>query len=121
MSLELAAQMIDQLTQQVNQLNMQVTQLTTRSTSTDEEHNQVHAKLVHTQAQLAQMNTWGGKGEIRLIDPKSMIPDKLGTDKSPWRQGCLGPTAWKKSKDSKPSSHRETLRQQPSEHTTLPK
>ena len=50
LTLEQAAQLVDQLAQQVHQLNTQVTQLTTRSTSGDEEHKQVHAELVRTQA-----------------------------------------------------------------------
>ena len=86
MTLEQADQLIDQLLQQVNQLNTQVTQLTTRSTSADEEHKQVHAELVRTQAQLAHINTRGGKAEFRLIDPKTMTPEKLGTGKGPRRQ-----------------------------------
>ena len=69
----------------MNQLNTIVTQLTERSTSADEEHKQMHAELIRAQAQLAQVIT-GGKGEVRLIDPKAMIPEKLGTSKSPWRQ-----------------------------------
>ena len=78
MTLEQAIQMIDQLAQQVNLLNNQVTQLTTRATSADEEHKQMHTELVKTQGQLVQANT-GGKGEFRLIDPKTMIPEKLGS------------------------------------------
>ena len=57
----------------------------TRAASADEEHKQMHMELVKTQGQLAQANT-GGKGEFRLIDPKTMIPEKLGSNKSPWRQ-----------------------------------
>ena len=86
MTLEQAAQLIDQLAQQFNQLHAQVTQLTARSISADDEHKQVHAELVRTQAQLAQANTGGGNGEFRLIDPKTMIPEKLGTGKNLWVQ-----------------------------------
>ena len=86
MTPDTAQQAFDNLTQQVHALNAQVTQLTTRSTAADEEHRQMHAELVRTQTQLLQVNTGGGKGEFRLIDPKTMIPEKLGTGKSPWRQ-----------------------------------
>lgn len=44
----------------------------------------MYAALVRTQAQLTQVNRRKGKEEFRLIDPKTMIPEKLG--KNPWRQ-----------------------------------
>ena len=61
MTLDQAQQAIDQLTHQVNQLGALVIQLTARSTSADEEHKQMHAELVRTQAQLTQVNTGGGR------------------------------------------------------------
>jgi len=70
----------------VHQTAAQITQLMTRANAADEEHRRMHAELEHTKAQLTQANASGGKGEFRLIDPKSMIPDKLGTDKTSWRQ-----------------------------------
>ena len=79
MTLELAAQRIDYLNQQLNQL-------LTRANAADEEHRQVHAELEGTKAQLAQVSAGGGKGEFRLIDPKTMIPDKLSTDEAPWKK-----------------------------------
>ena len=45
----------------------------------------MHTELVKTQGQLAQAST-GGKGEFRQVDRKTMIPEKLGSIKSPWRQ-----------------------------------
>ena len=86
MTLDQAQQSIFQLEQQVNQHHVLVTQLTARSTSADEEYKQIHAEFVRIQAQLAQVSTGGGKGEFRLIDPKTMIPEKLETDKKSWRQ-----------------------------------
>ena len=73
---------LEQATQLIDQLNQQVNQLMTRATSADEEHKQMHMELVKTQGQLAQANT-GGKSEFRLIDPKTMIPEKLGSSKRP--------------------------------------
>ena len=70
-TLEQATQLIGPLTQQVNQL-------ITRATSADEEHKQMHMELVKTQGQLAQVNS-GGQGGLRCIDPKTLIPEKLGS------------------------------------------
>ena len=78
MTLELAAQQIEALIQQVNQLM-------TRAKTADEEHRRVHAELEGTKAQLAA-HAGSGKGEFRLIDPKTMIPYKLSTDKTPWKK-----------------------------------
>ena len=85
MTLEQAQQSFDTLNQQVGALHNLVTQLQTRAFASDEEHKQMHTELVKTQGQLAQANT-GAKGEFRLVDPKTMIPEKLGSSKSPWRQ-----------------------------------
>ena len=86
MTWEQAQPGIDQMAAQVHQLTDQITQLLTRANAADEEHRRMHAELEHNKAQLTQANASGGKGDFRLIDPKSMIPDKLGTDKTPWRQ-----------------------------------
>ena len=75
MTLEQAQQFMDTLSQQVGALHNLVTQLQTRAIASDEEHEQMHTELVRTQGQLAQANT-GGKGEFRLVDPKTMIPGK---------------------------------------------
>ena len=64
----------------------QINQLMSRADAADAEHRAMHAELEQTKAQLAQANAAGGRGEFRLIDPKSMIPDKLDTSKTPWRQ-----------------------------------
>ena len=62
MTLDQDQQFIEQLIKQVSQLHALVTQLTARSTSADEEHKQMHADLVRTQAQLlTQVNTGGGR------------------------------------------------------------
>ena len=63
-----------------------INQLMSRTDAADAEHRAMHAELEQTKAQLAQANAAGGRGEFRLIDPKSMIPDKLDTSKTPWRQ-----------------------------------
>jgi len=76
----------EQALQVIELMQQQMTQLTARSNATDAEHIRVHNELERTQAQLAQNSTTGGRGEFRLIDPKTMIPDKLGTDKAPWKQ-----------------------------------
>ena len=70
----------------LDQMSAQITQLMARANAADEEHRRMHAELEHAKAQLTQANASGGKGEFRLIDPKSMIPDKLDTSKTPWRQ-----------------------------------
>jgi hypothetical protein len=64
----------------------QINQLMSRADAADAEHRRIHAELEQTKAQLTQANAAGGRGEFRLIDPKSMIPDKLDTSKTPWRQ-----------------------------------
>ena len=76
----------EQALQVIEQMQQQITQLTARSNATDAEHIRVHNELERTQAQLAQNSTTGGRGKFRLIDPKTMIPDKLGTGKAPWKQ-----------------------------------
>ena len=72
---EQANQMIDQLNQQVAQLTQQITQLLTRAATSDDEHRQMHTELMKHQGQLAQANL-GGKPEFRLVDPKTMAPEK---------------------------------------------
>ena len=76
----------DTKSQYIEHLTSSITQLTTRANAADEEHRRMHAELEQTKAQLTQANAAGGKGEFRLIDPKSMCPDKLDTSKTPWRQ-----------------------------------
>ena len=101
---EQATQLIDQLNQQVAQLNQQatqqnqqatdlitqlttqVTQLLTRGATSDDEHRQMHTELMKHQGQLTQANM-GGKPEFRLVDPKTMAPEKLGSNKHPLPQG----------------------------------
>ena len=90
---EQATQMIDQLNQQVAQQSLQVTelvnqitQLLTRAATSDDEHRQMHTELMKHQGQLTQANL-GGKPEFRLVDPKTMAPEKLGSNKHPLPQG----------------------------------
>ena len=69
---------LEQATDLINQLTTQVAQLLTRAATADDEHRQMHAELMKHQGQLTQAHT-GGKSEFRLIDPKTMAPEKLGS------------------------------------------
>ena len=82
MTWEQAQAHIDALNQQVNILTDQLQQLTTRAAAADTQHQQIHQELERTKVLLAA----GGKGqEFKLIDPKTMCPNKLGTQ-TPWKQ-----------------------------------
>ena len=89
-TLEQACQAIENLQQQItdltNRYSQEINRLTTIATATDAEHRRVHERLAKTQELMAQSPATGGKGEFRLVDPKTMPPDKLGTDKAPWEQ-----------------------------------
>ncbi len=74
-TLEQATQMIDHLNEQTDYLNQQINQLMARAASAGEEHKQRHMEV---KGQLAQANA-GGNSEFRLIDPKTMAPEKLGS------------------------------------------
>ena len=79
MTWEQAQAHIDALNQQVNILTDQLQQLTTRAAVADTQRQQIHQELERTKVLLAV----GGKGqEFKLIDPKTMCPNKLGTEKS---------------------------------------
>ena len=89
MTAEQARLQLEALTQQVNQLQQQlqasndlIANLQTRTNAAEEEHRRVHTEMAHMKGQLAT----GSKGEFKLIDPKSMIPEKLGSDKTPWKK-----------------------------------
>ena len=75
-----------QAKQIIEQLQSQVTQLTTRANAADEEHRRIHAELERSKIQLIQANASNGKGEFKLIDPKTMIPEVLDNTKIPWRR-----------------------------------
>ena len=89
MTLEQAQAHIEALSQQVTVLAQQaqtqedhIQHLIAKASAADETHRQIHQELVHTKA--LQSN---GKQEFRLIDPKTMKPEKLGVDKGPaWKQ-----------------------------------
>ena len=81
MSAEEAQQRIAQLEDRVNQLLL-------RATSSEDEHRRTHAELerVASLATALPGHAGGDSREFRLIDPKSMIPDKLGSASGPqWR------------------------------------
>jgi hypothetical protein len=86
MTWEQAQPHVDQMAAQHTTMVTQINQLMSRADAADAEHRRMHAELEQTKAQLTQANAAGGRGEFRLIDPKSMIPDKLDTSKTPWRQ-----------------------------------
>ena len=51
----------------------------TRLQTSEDEHRRVHGEL-----EKAQTNGGGGKGlQFRLIDPKTMIPEKFGSKSGP--------------------------------------
>ena len=77
---------LEQPTDLINQLTTQVGQLLTRASTADDEHRQMHAELMKHQGQLTQTNT-GGQFKFRLVDPKTMAPEKLGSSKHPLPQG----------------------------------
>ena len=77
---------LEQATDLINQLTTQVTQLLTRAATSDDEHRQMHTELMKHQGQLTQANI-GGKPEFRLVDPKTMAPEKLGSSKNHVPQG----------------------------------
>ena len=89
MTLEQAQAHIEALSQQVTVLAQQaqtqqdhIQQLVAKASAADETHRQIHQELV--QAKALQPN---GKQEFRLVDPKTMTPEKLGVDKGPaWKQ-----------------------------------
>ena len=77
---------LEQATDLINQLTTQVAQLLTRAATAGDEHQQMHAELMKHQGQLTHANM-GGKQEFRLVDPKTMSPEKLGSSKHPLPQG----------------------------------
>ena len=89
MTWEQALAQIEALTQQVTTLIQQgqnaadhIQQLIVKANAADETHRQIHQELVQTKALRAN-----GQQDFRLIDPKTMKPDKLGSDKGPaWKQ-----------------------------------
>ena len=77
---------LEQAIDMINTLHAEVNQLKTRAATADAEHQQMHAELMKHQGQLTHANI-GGKQEFRLVDPKSMAPEKLGSSKHPLPQG----------------------------------
>ena len=69
------------------ELEQRVNELLQRAHISDEEHRRTHAEL-----ERARAHGSGGKhAEFRLVDPKTMIPDKLGSATGPkwlaWSEG----------------------------------
>ena len=75
-------QQISQLQQQLQSSNDLIANLQTRTQAAEEEHRRAHTEMALMKGQLAN----GSKAEFKLIDPKSMIPDKLGSDKTSWKK-----------------------------------
>ena len=67
-----------------NDIEQHYNALLQRVGALEEEHRRTHAELHQARAQLAAGVAGGGKSEFRLIDPKSMVPDKLA-NRSQWR------------------------------------
>ena len=79
--------MFDALNAQVTALNAQVASLTDQHNALTSTYNSAEQQHHSTHQELQRQISAGGKGEFKLIDPKSMRPDKLtGTDKTPWRK-----------------------------------
>ena len=71
----------------IEQLEQTVNQLATWSIGAQKEHEKKHTELAQAKAQIAAVISAGGKGDFRLIDPKSMKPDNIGgTGGPPWLQ-----------------------------------
>ena len=89
MTWEQAQAHIEALNQQVAQLTQQnqghtdlIQQLAARATAADESHQQLHREMATAKGQLAN-----SKSGFRLIDPKTMKPEKLGSKDGPtWKQ-----------------------------------
>ena len=80
--LEALTQQISQLQQQLQSSNDLIANLQTRTNAAEEEHRRAHTEMALMKSQLAN----GSKGEFKLIDPKTMIRDKLGSDKTPLKK-----------------------------------
>ena len=82
MTAEQMQQQIEALTQQVTTLTQQAQTNEARLTAADVAHQQLHKELNATKAQLAT-----SKQGFKLVDPKTMKPDKLGSKGGPaWKQ-----------------------------------
>ena len=70
----------DEARARIEALEAHVTQITAALTASQAEHVRVHAELQRTQ-QLAA--TPASRNEFRLIDPKTMAPEKFGSSPEP--------------------------------------
>ena len=67
----------------ISQLEEKVNQLLLRATASEDEHRRAHLEMERMSSLAASA---GGHKDFRLIDPKSMIPEKLGGAGGPgWR------------------------------------
>ena len=70
----------DEARSRLEALETQVTQLTAALTASQAEHVRVHAELQRTQQ---QATTQAPRNEFRLIDPRTMAPEKFGQSSAP--------------------------------------
>lgn len=86
MSAEEARGRIEALEARVAQLADALTSATQRVVASEAEHARVHAELQRTQQMAGAL-----RNDFRLIDPKSMVPDKFGQSSGPawldWSEG----------------------------------
>ena len=70
----------DEARSRLEALEAHVTQLTAALSASQAEHVRVHAELQRT---LQQATTHAPKNEFRLIDPRTMAPEKFGQSSEP--------------------------------------
>ena len=70
----------DEARSRLEALEAQVTQMTAALTASDAEHVRAHAELQRTQQ---QATTHAPRNEFRLIDPRTMAPEKFGQSSEP--------------------------------------
>ena len=79
---------IAQLEQFLTDARTEIDKLRLHAKTAEEEHRNTHGEMAQMKAQLqAVQSMGGGKGEFRLIDPKTMAPGILGSAGGPhWRK-----------------------------------
>ena len=79
-------QQLEALRNQVTALTQQAQNYEARLTAADTAHQQIHQELVATRAQIATASANTNQG-FKLVDPKTMKPEKLGPKDGPtWKQ-----------------------------------
>ena len=65
-----------------NDVQMRYNDLLMRVAASEEEHRRTHAEMERSKALMVNIGPWNS--EFRLIDPKSMIPERLA-NRPQWR------------------------------------